>query len=88
MLFVVKKISIFFTDYQLVEETPVDSKVGLVENANNESKSSGEKTSSRAYPSTLIDPYDKLRRAKKALEEGLLDQCDYDQIKAQLLETI
>jgi hypothetical protein len=52
------------------------------------SNTSTASTSDRSYPSTDSDPFDKLRQAKKALEQGLLDQSDYDLIKSKVLSSM
>jgi len=45
-------------------------------------------TTDSAYPAISSDPFEKLRQAKKALDQGLLDQSDYDMIKSKVLSSM
>lgn len=50
--------------------------------------SSAASATESAFPSTSSDPFEKLRQAKKALDQGLLDQSDYDLIKSKVLSNM
>lgn len=54
-----------------------------------ESKTSdSDSTSDRSYHSKSIDPFEKLRLAKNAMDQGLLDQSDYDLIKSKVIASM